>query len=565
MLYNIYHNVKLNWNFFCLLGVYVLAEKPVTKPVEKKLFVRDATGLVKEFNALDIFTIVMSQVVGGSWVLLPFQMWGQYPGGNYLVGFAISAVPLFLGTAATYCMAVAMPRSGGSYIWTSRLLSAPLGYILAWTAIIGGPIGNAGVMVLGGYYLAQSIQLISIGTHNPALLPLAQVVASGPNLWVITIAAIVLFSLPAFFGGRIFKGFVYFTTLTMLAGFVILIILVYATPSASFPSLWDQTFGPGAYQQVAAAATKRGWTESSYLRSDPTASMSITVAAMLMWGGLSHWASWLPGEARRPARSIFAGTFGAGITALVLGLLLSGAAIHVGQAFITQLWVARADLPYLVGVSPGLPIIMAVVAPAFGPVVVGLVMVISGMIFYYSLKNATAFVVMLSRAPFALSFDRMFPEKLSELKFRHQPVYSYMLFVFLLAFYAALGFVIGVWALAGWYAFGLGLIAVFMGLSCAVMPYSKRDIYEAAPRFVQRRVAGVPLVTIVGSVSAASWMFLLGNSLKSIIDGPNGLYILLVQVLVYFVGGIVLFAYYNERNARNKIAVKEIYEEIPPE
>jgi amino acid transporter len=532
----------------------------------KKLFVRDATGLVREYNTIGIFMITMGTLMGVSYMLFPLQVWGQFPGANYLLGYAISAIPLFLSATSVYLLAVSMPRSGGPYIWSSRLVSPAIGYIVAWVTIIGTPVSGGTLVTLAAQYIAQSIQLVAFSTHNPALFPIAQAVSAGFNLWVITLVALVVFSLPAFFGGRVFKGFVFFTVITTLLGYVMAIVLLTATPSSSFPALWDQAFGAGAYQQVATAAVKHGWTDSKYLTLSWDAVMAGTVAAMLQWGGLSHWGSWLPGEARHPTRSVLGGTLIAGIVALVLGLALGAAPIALaGQKFVTQLWVGRADLSYLGGVQPGLPILMGVVAPAFGPVMVGIVIVIAAMVSYYSLKNTAPFVVMLSRNVFGLSFDRMFPEKFSELKYNHQPTYAYLLLVALHAFYAILALSVGSWVTLGWYAFATGLIALFIGISCAVMPYSKREIYEAAPKFVQTKVGGIPIVTIIGGASAAFWMFLLANTLKSILDGPNGIIILLMQVLIYFLGGLCLFAYFSEKNMKSKISVQEIYREIPPE
>src|SRR5260370_17947899 len=97
----------------------------------RNLFVRNATGLVRELNAFDAFNLVFSAVlipVGITEVMAFTPMF--WPHANMLVSFLL-ATPLVaccrLGYLYFTCI---MPRSGGDYVWVSRTLTPFLGFFV---------------------------------------------------------------------------------------------------------------------------------------------------------------------------------------------------------------------------------------------------------------------------------------------------------------------------------------------------------------------------------------------------------------------------------------------------
>ena len=87
------------------------------------VFVRNATGLVRELSPFDAFNLVFSAVlipVGITQVLSFAPTF--WPGANVLLSFLFS-IPLVLCFGLVYLyFTVAMPRSGGDYVWVSRVL-----------------------------------------------------------------------------------------------------------------------------------------------------------------------------------------------------------------------------------------------------------------------------------------------------------------------------------------------------------------------------------------------------------------------------------------------------------
>lgn len=108
-----------------------------TKPT---VFVRNATGLRKEAGALDVFVYnTNNQNIGLGVAFLVLSV-GAYAGGLLPLS-AILATVLVVPLYMVYSkLSADMPRSGGDYVWTSRIFGPvfgpPIGFMVAWTWII---------------------------------------------------------------------------------------------------------------------------------------------------------------------------------------------------------------------------------------------------------------------------------------------------------------------------------------------------------------------------------------------------------------------------------------------
>src|ERR1700682_5824662 len=94
------------------------------------VFVRNATGLVRELSPFDAFNLVFSAVLIPVGITQVFSFAPTFwPNANVLVSF-LSSIPLVLCFGMVYLyFTVAMPRSGGDYVWVSRILGPGVGFI----------------------------------------------------------------------------------------------------------------------------------------------------------------------------------------------------------------------------------------------------------------------------------------------------------------------------------------------------------------------------------------------------------------------------------------------------
>src|SRR5687768_1509656 len=102
---------------------------------ESGIFVRDATGLVREVSWVDaaMYNMIWASVPLAIAFLLLFGP-GFYAGGNLYLA-TIFAFVLTVGMGFLYAMlSSAVPRSGGDYTWITRSVAPPLGVMsnLSW-------------------------------------------------------------------------------------------------------------------------------------------------------------------------------------------------------------------------------------------------------------------------------------------------------------------------------------------------------------------------------------------------------------------------------------------------
>jgi amino acid transporter len=106
--------------------------------MSKEVFVRKATGLTRPFGLWDAFILAMGMLNMGSGTLLVFSTSLAFaPSYNFILSLLI-AMALNFFVVMTYSMiTIAMPRSGGDYVFVSRSINPTLGFAnnFFWTVI----------------------------------------------------------------------------------------------------------------------------------------------------------------------------------------------------------------------------------------------------------------------------------------------------------------------------------------------------------------------------------------------------------------------------------------------
>src|SRR6476660_7455497 len=94
---------------------------------EDQLFVRRSTGLVREASALDatIFNAVFSAPVGATLAWGVFFALTAFPGSDLVAATLWSFVRNVPSLIMMALLASSMPKTGGDYVWVSRILSPP--------------------------------------------------------------------------------------------------------------------------------------------------------------------------------------------------------------------------------------------------------------------------------------------------------------------------------------------------------------------------------------------------------------------------------------------------------
>ena len=115
---------------------------------EQLAFARKASGLVRGLSMWDAFGVgFMNQGLTPSIVVLTSLGVGVYTGGNMIIAVALSIILAGIGMPIVWgVLGGSMPRSGGEYIYNSRILHPIIG--------IAESFGNAFVWIMWIYVLA---------------------------------------------------------------------------------------------------------------------------------------------------------------------------------------------------------------------------------------------------------------------------------------------------------------------------------------------------------------------------------------------------------------------------
>lgn len=147
---------------------------------QDSLFLRKATGLVRSWSVFDAFiyaTFSINLVTLGLYIFS--QMY--YLDGGLIPTLLVSAGFILFEVITYAAMIAVMPRSGGDYVWQSRVLGGGIGFVLAitgwwfilwlWVPLYGDMLRHIVITPLLGIAGAKSAALWFV--QDPAGLFLA--------------------------------------------------------------------------------------------------------------------------------------------------------------------------------------------------------------------------------------------------------------------------------------------------------------------------------------------------------------------------------------------------------
>jgi amino acid transporter len=176
-----------------------------------------------------------------------------------------------------------------------------------------------------------------------------------------------------------------------------------------------------------------------------------------------------------------------------------------------------------------------------------------------------------TRVIFAAAFDRLLPDFVTTVDPRTRtPIYALAMMVVPGLFVSALF----VWDVFGFKSLTLAstlVIAItYLGstLSAIVLPFTKKDLYEASP-IAKYKVAGIPLITLAGSIFGAFLLYLLYQWLVD----PNELYgisyrnsaSVIFMLLLYGTAVAIYIGARLYRRSKQGLDLSMVYKEIPVE
>ncbi len=545
--------------------------KSASSPDTSKYFVRNATGLVREFSALDTLLIASAMVFALVFTTNQFAwFYGNTDGANLTLSLLVAAIPFVFLMISYYVISLVIPRTGSDYVWVSRIFSPSIGFawallymfvvffvayvgeIAAYSSAFGTILGTSGI-------LSSSASLTNLGTF----------LSTARGAFELAVLFTILFGLFAVFGTRFVKGVIYGSWIAAIIGIIVMWVILGITSQATFQTHWDQMLvsslgSNSSYSNLYnnALSLKAPIYSGGYAN----LLIALPLASLFLFGG--NYISGFGGEIKNIRKTIPIALFLSLIFGIIFWVITSQLTINtVGANWITAVgwtWDNFAGTAhYALSSAPNQPLLLAVAAyPNTGLIYLFFVMYLVG-----SIAPLFAYFWIPTKYFFSWSFDRAVPSKFSNMSQRFNTPYWSVLAIVALAIILSY-----VYDITGWSTtFTVGSVVwgaayVIPGLALMVFPFVKKNLFEQAPGFVKAKVGGFPLISLVGLATAVGFAYLayIGYTSPAVTTVAYASFGFELLAAVVVIGFVVYFAskyFYKSRGVDISLA----YKEIPPE
>ena len=542
---------------------------------EKPIFVRRASGLVREMDLKDI--ILWNSVAAGIGLgevsfLVPYYL-ALVPGANFILGGVLALIGGLLIAACYAHFLSAMPRSGGEYVFLSRLTHPLIGFFFSFSMAMLWVLAYAINMQYSASIFVPFVGNFIGGTAN---IPAFWTGTTGIFLvsFIMSFAALAV----TIAGMRAYIRYQLVVTAISAIAMILFVVVLFNIGSQShFQTMFNNyaaTYYPGVanpYNYIMTQAQSLGY----QLPSSASFSFNQTLGMMVIFGfaGMltcATFSSFVAGEMKRAdsGKRQLAGLGGGLILNGGLAIVLSvGLMTVIDPNFIGALGWAQFNAPDLFK----LPTVLLTMpfsffdwlapSPIFG-------IIIDLALWLLALTWAIMDLIVLSRLFFAWSFDRLLPSGITHVSDRFKtPIVAIGVAWILGIIFGAMQFVpnyniAALLSAAGWLVF---TVFIAVGLTAIVFPFAKKKLYETMP--MKASIGGLPVLTICGILS----VIFFGAMASVYIWGPDyaaagGAWTnFTTYTLVFFyIAAIVIyvFAYYYWRQKGLDLSLA--FKEIPP-
>lgn len=545
------------------------------------LFIRKATGLVRSWSVFDAFVYAFFSINLVTLGLYIFSQMYYFEGG--LIGALLLSAFFILFEVVVYAGLIAvMPRSGGDYVWQSRILGGGIGFILAvtgWWFILWLWVPLYGDM-LRHMFLTPVLALL--GARNAALW-FSQ---TDHGLFISTLLTLAIVTVYILLGMKRYASIQKICFFGGILGLLMVVVMLLGGSPESFRAGLESNsavlFGTevGLYNATAAAGQEAGSVLG--LTGGSWGLLFLTLPYVVFFNLYPNWGATLYGEVRGATdfKRNFAGMASALVVTTILGILtLLAIARTVGWDFYMQ--ANGAWWSYAWGFTEAEPPLPVWPYPALFAVfltdsrAVQLLVILLMSLWWFG-WSGTVFLSS-TRVVFAAAFDRLLPEKVAQVDERTgTPIIALMLMVIPSIIVSYL-FAYDVWGFKSLTLAATLVIAVtYLGTTVAaiLLPYRKPEMYNASP-IAKYKILGIPLITFAGVIFGGFLVFLLyqwlfdPNALYGIgysinPDGyKNGTSLVFMGVL-YGIAAVIYFGFKAYRK-RTGIDLDKVHAEIPSE
>lgn len=516
------------------------------------LFVRQATGLVRELKARDALLMSLAFISIPLGYFFFAQLPGTFPGVNVPIAFLITGLLVAPAMAVYALFAAIIPRSGGDLVFVGRVIHPVVGFVNNFGFVAFQACASAFLMLFFiDFAIPSMFQNIALTTGNEWWANAAADLTEPTPRFLITGGLIALMTLLFCIGLKwVIRIFVPLILAQFVGVLLTFLILLFSTHGGFLESLSEL-----GLDGLLPAAREAGFEPVGKSLGATFESVALLIAVP----GLAFMWSYFGGEVRRPrAYSMLITLGGVVISTVVLALIAWQSNRVFGEDF-------QAAAQFLIGANPdAYPLNADPFINAYLGILTGstLLVTIIGVTFAMGCLAAPfAGMILVTRSLFAYSFDRMLPSGLADVNMRfHTPIKATVLVGLVMIGFLA-GFVYSASTFTDFIAASSLALFVVTGITClagALLPYRRRDLYELSP---VKEIAGIPLITLLGGSSVVIY----GIYLYLLIDRIGFAERTWWLVAGVYTLGIAIAAIAYVRNRSAGIDLNTALRELPPE
>jgi len=524
---------------------------------EPKVWVRQATGLVRSISPLAATLAVLGAVnipLGlFTYTSGPFL----FPGSDLVVGTLLATL-LSVPLALMYTLyGWAMPRSGGDYVFVSRVLNPVLGFVenfglMFWSLFFIGFAANFATTLA----ISPSLLILGTVTSNQGMVNLANTLSQPQYVVIIGLIVIALFTAVMLKGVKatfLITGI--FTTLALI-GVLVAIVLLASSSNASFASGFGRF---GSYGNITATAHSAGYSPVG------TSVLLATLGIMplvYLTTGFANTTTYYAGEVRAVKRSMFTSQV---LVAIISGLILTVVAwfsVSVfGYDFLGSISYLQANgsAAYPFSFPPFFNLLASMLTTNQA------VLWLLAITFVAAILAPILPVLMaVSRSIFAWSFDRAVPTRFARVSNRlHTPVFAVLvmnaIWAVTLIIYTY-GPPLFLTLLAG-ATLAENLSLMVIAIAAIVFPFRKH-LWDQSPAKI--KAAGLPLISVCGVISLAFLLLITYFLVENPLYGANNSTVYAGTIAVFVLAAVIYSAsrYFNRKHG---LDISLAFKEIPPE
>jgi amino acid transporter len=535
-------------------------------PQARGLFVRQSSGLIREFRPLDVFIFnTLGYALGLVLAVVPTFAAGLWPEQNVLLIVTIGTLlTLFNGLMYGYLAGI-LPRSGGDYVYLSRIVHPGVGFTanwgFTWSQFLGLGLYAAFTVNFG---LAVSLATLGQATGSDRLVSWSESVGKDWPTFLIGVGLLAVVLAVLSLSTRVIRWIFLIGFIPALLGTFVTMILFFATTKDEFVQKFNTFMAERAdgqtYQGIIDGAASAGFSPGN-----------ATFIGALLAIPLGYWiyigftySAYIGGEVKQASKTqprMILATLG--FAYIVYMLIFWRYYDVVGQDFTNSVVYLDANTDDGSGI-PVSPVLNFFAGIMTGSTVLNVLIGLSFILWHALLLFVIAMIC--TRNLFAWSFDGIAPRELARVGERtHAPWVSAVVITIVAAVLLAL------YVFTSFFTIVVNYIVIFSvafwlaSFAAVLLPYRRPELFNQAPESARRRIGGVPVITLLGIGNLILFTLILIASFDTpAFSGPTGGRAVAFVVGIYVVGAILYFVARAVQRARG-VDLDLVYKEIPPE